>query len=303
MKKLTTLLLLIIISSSILITFGCSNNKEEEETDLKKENLNGPVSSVSFRQYSVVDKFGELIKGKSKIMKNGWESIITDYKRDGKIVFIKNSIFGMMVNEWFFYDKNNHLIRIDYMNSDSVKSRSRNYIYNKENVLIEINDFYVESLKTVLVKKLSYNKLGQRVKEINFSNGNITDKTTFEFDEYGNEIKLQYFDSLGAKSGYTINDYSIDGCLQSFIVISKENDTLGVYKYTYDDFNNLSKVIIELPSLKKGTEISFKYQYDKENNWVEKIMYQDGKAISINERVITYENYFFQDIETSLENN
>ena len=105
-----------------------------------------------------------------------------------------------------------------------------------------------------------YDEKGNIIEENYYdSDGNLSSKDTYEYDEKGNNIEK--------------NNYDSDGSLNSKTT------------YKYDEKGNMIEYNTDG---RFGEKYTYKYEYDKNNNWIQQVTYEDNKPIQITERIIEY---------------
>jgi len=111
MKTKVTIILFI-----FLFFNGCSSNLEKEKNDLKEMKLNGNVKSLRSYSYNVVEKFGEISKGKRQrgdkyILFNDKGNKIEKniYKSDGSLDYKETY-------KYEYDEKYNWIKKIEYKN-------------------------------------------------------------------------------------------------------------------------------------------------------------------------------------------
>ena len=139
-------------------------------------------------------------------------------------------------------------------------------IYDKKGNIIEENDYDSDgSLNSKTTYK--YDEKGNKIEENDYdSDGRLDSKTTYKYDEKGNTIEKNYY------------SYS-DGRLDSKITYkyNEKGNTIEENDYYYSDGRLDSK-----------TTYKYKYEYDKNNNWTQKIQYRNTIPNIITERIIEY---------------
>ena len=260
---------------SFITFWGYSQNKKN---DLQTDKLQGKVKSVSHQIFNAIEKDGEIEISEAKSYNeytlykkwgNKIESILTDTKGD------------LYQTHKFFYDETGNLKEnIGYTLRGKLFVKS---IYSyKENFIIQtLNNDSGDFVGQYISK---YEK-GNLIESIsNNSNGSVKYKTINKFDKKGKLIESNNFDGnvLYKKCIFKNNQkeniihktcYSSTG-----IVISDE-----FIKYDYRG-NELEWWSSELNSNK------FKYEYklDSKNNWIEKLVFKDGKPYEFYKRKIEY---------------
>ncbi|CEN52128.1 conserved exported hypothetical protein [Capnocytophaga canimorsus] len=160
MKKI---ILLVITAISLI---GCNLNKENN--DWKRDNLKGKVKSVRETPYYVVEKFGEIQKGRIK-------SFITSYIYNEQGNLIEANRYnsdGNLYGKWTYkYDTNGNRIEANSYNSDGSLSGKTAFKYDTNGNRIEANRYNSDgSLYATDIYTYEYDKYGNWVKRIMYNN-------------------------------------------------------------------------------------------------------------------------------------
>ncbi len=254
MKKL----LLILISVPFL--FGCAA-EHKKKNDLSELNLKGHVKSVKVSSYQAVNKLGYITKGS---------------------VRFDNSFDDEPSRK---FTNNGNLIEVDSYELDGTILWKTIYKLDEKGRKIESNDYK--------------------------SNGTLDWKTIYNLDDKGNLIHSIYYNSDGTLSGKTIykvdnkgyliesNYYNSDGTLRGKEIYKRDKRGNIIEKvsprsimcraiYKLDDKGNKLESDIYNSDGTLERKKTFKYTFDKENNWVKRIDYKNNIPTFILEREIEY---------------
>lgn len=276
---------LLIISLAIVLT-SCSNDKKN--WDIEK------IETVAFEP---IDKFGEISGG--EVLDIGHEDDANtniNYDEYGKILFID------------FLDKDLNMYEkcvFEYNEFDSIKEKKQ---YNQKGELI------FKWVNTYNSKK----KISQSIK-FN-TDGEPLEKIEFNYLPNGNLKKQKHIHQMDSESKFWMVDefkYNEDGMIIEIIGSSSVLSD-GTEKFAYDDLNrvikreyydkdkklnNVRKIkydeqgnLVEEKIIRynnKGKETTTdiwvsKYSYDKENNWITKVVYLNSNPTYFFERKIKY---------------
>ena len=94
------------------------------------------------------------------------------------------------------------------------------------------------------------------------SDGRLNSKTTYKYDEKGNNIEE--------------NNHDSDGRLNSKTTYKYDEKGNNIEENNYDSDGRL------------GKNYTYKYEYDKNNNWTQRIEYKNTIPHRITERIIEY---------------
>ena len=217
--------------------------------------------------------------------------------------------------ETYNYDKPGNLIeKITYKGDGSIDRKVTN-VFNKLNQLIESSE-YSNSFNELLLnerKQLVYDKSGNNIK-INYfgpegenwgseerkfdNNGNVIEwvnltetgeikiRQTYIYDENNVLTSRKSFNA----DGKLTNEANLDSMGQPLTLIRYNKDG-GISRKSgnrYDEFGNNSAELRYGPDGAENVYAEYKYTYDEKNNWIQQTAYQNGQAIFIIEREITY---------------
>ena len=276
----------ILITIIILLIYSCNN--QNKKNDVSKYKLNGDVKSLTNTHYTAIEKFGEISKGERKREFDSYSDFEYEFNKEGNL----SELLGYK--------------------PDGTLSYKTKYIYNEEGVLIE-SKLYGKNWNTKSSYKFDVNgnkterqnyKLdgGNGIKYIyNYDNkgnrtedsvyeidGSIRKKETFKYDEKGNVIeKIRYKTDLSVEYRYVYiydennnnvktSKYKLDGSLDW----SSENE--------YDKYGNEIKDITKDIEGKVLWQYTFRYEYDKDNNWISRVRRRNGSARYMVVREIEY---------------
>ena len=108
-----------------------------------------------------------------------------------------------------------------------------------------------------------YNEKGNKIeKNVYDSNGRFHYKYTYKYDEKGNKIEENWYNS--------------DGSLDS------------KYTYKYDEKGNIIEENYHNSNGRLYEKHTYKYEYDKNNNWTQRIEYKNTIPHRITEKIIEY---------------
>ena len=197
----------------------------------------------------------ENLKGKVKSIKE------TPYEAVDKFGQIEkgNVLYDDFIFPFTIYDEKGNKIEEYHYDEDGNLSSKDTYEYDEKGNNIERNWYDSDGrLGYKLIYK--YNEKGNIIEENYYdSNGSLSYKTTYKYDKKGNKIEDNSYDSDGSLNSKTTYKYDEKGNM-----IEYNTDGRFGEKYTY------------------------KYEYDKNNNWIQQVTYEDNKPIQITERIIEY---------------
>ncbi len=196
-----------------------------------------------------------------------------------------------------FFDQENHKVIYEY---DDDGNRTKEMYYNAKDSLIQLNE-------------LKYNAIGKVIENTEFKMGNpdsIINKTIIEYDEQGNrlhskwtsngsvfnEVSTTYYPNGKMKEKDTYTDYAKFRQISKFDEQGREIESLS-YKAdsltrkevkAYDEQGSMVSLKFYNADSLQEAEYIYKYEYDKQGNWVKRVYYKDAKPEDIIIREITY---------------
>ena len=277
MKRFILICLVILLSCPAI---------SQEKIHREEFGLKGNVKSLKENSYKKVEKFGEIVKEKSRrpyfirdfyyifnkkgnlINKNEYTSdeseyteSIFKYNRKGEVT-TKKSEDTMVI-----------------LTANTVKCHTIYKYDNYGNIIEQV--FYKSSNNSFLSKyTYIYNKEGNKIEQNYFSESidKLQTKRKYKLDDKGNIIEENYYESSGKLQYRYLSKYDDKGNkieFQSF----KPDGSFGYYStFEYDKYGNLI--------YKAG--YTYKYEYDKNENWISKIEFNDNVEGHTIEREIVY---------------
>lgn len=162
--------------------------------------------------------------------------------------------------EKFDYDENGYLIKV-YKKDDTEPELTRKIYKNVGLIQVEERTYEPGCSSKRQHFTLDYRKniIEKHQKWLNFKSGDLM---TYKYDEANNLIEEQQ--------------------------IKGKDKILEKKSYKYDDTGNLLEEKLINSDYKLGLVTSYEYEFDKNNNWIQKILFQDGKPKLIIVRTIEY---------------
>ena len=154
----------------------------------------------------------------------------------------------------------------------------------KGDVLVDSSAVYTDDGRFKI-----YNEKGNKIEENYYnSNGSLIYKNTYKYDEKGNKIEENYYNSNGRL--YSKTTYKYDEKGNKIEEYHYDEDGKFNYKYTYK-YDEKGNKIEENWYDSDGSlyeKHTYKYEYDKNNNWTQRIQYKNTIPLNITERIIEY---------------
>ncbi len=239
---------------------------QQYAVDAKIDGFRGKIKSSDQTLYEAVVEGDVMSRGmllehlRTQYNGKGWRRSMEFLDRGGKVLFrsrYRHDGFGLTTLE--------HIVSP----TDSVIGRTY-YIYNANNILTE---WYVEDVERQVENRVL----------IHYDARGRMDKRSFN-DQFNNIYKLE---------DYT---YGEDGNIAKVVVYDSQGSKVQERRYEYDEYNEpVSQTIYDYSENPKEPEMTFtiwKYQYDANGNWIQKVEYdmEDFNMIPqyITERKLEY---------------
>lgn len=152
----------------------------------------------------------------------------------------------LVSSKTFLYNKNHTLISVRYLDENNRLWREEKYLYEPKKVS----------------KEITVTHTGEPLKE-------------FEVDEFSNEdllVKQSKRDDQGKLLSEKIISYYANRLKKQEIEIYPDDPAQFKIIYSYDNLENITKIITESKDKSSITEETYQYKFDKKNNWVEEKM-------------------------------
>ncbi|SNA74769.1 hypothetical protein [Flavobacterium psychrophilum] len=270
----------------LLICFIClqsCNKNNNEKSDTEKLNLNGKIKSITENSFHAIEKFGEIIKGKSSNNLLNKENHQMIYNNNGYLIEEKNEpIYYRLTNK---YNSENKVVEVKTFDESGVLTGTTIKKYDKKGNENEYSQFYQGKL--VAKGKFLYDDKGNRIEHKYYNeNGDLESMQKNTYDNQNNLIGYKYYDAngvLGFSSKYVFDSSGNE-------IESVNYNSLGnIDRKTISTYNS-DNLIIEFKDTFNDNYYTEKYTYkfDSNKNWIEKIVFKNGKPESIIERTIEY---------------
>lgn len=161
------------------------------------------------------------------------------------------------------------------------------YSYDKKGRRTEVNTYHPDGKHSLKVNS-TFNKKGFEIERILTDTDGGTDnwKTLYKYDKKGKKLEEEILqqNSLVAKIFYK---YDANGNVSETEQIGADGISSVVRSFKYDEKGNK----VEMKEISKGVLKvlhTYEYEFDSNGNWIRQISYEEGKAIMVTEREISY---------------
>ena len=280
--------------------------------------LRGDVESLSEISYSVVEENGEITvlgSGRSDFSKSGSDEFVR-FNTNGDVIERFVVIDGEVML-WNFYKYDNNLLQSAEVYfaeiSDSIPEYVTNFTYNENGKPFTMTTLQRDSV-VFMFKEFGYDAKGEVYDEVVFdANGERLGRTFFTYNKKGEVTESRICGPSGELLERRVQAYNSKGELKRLEVYDQDNVLLettefnydkngnitkdayesndgfkSVVKYSYNHHGFVDKIIYQSSIFEKPLEVTYEYQYDNANNWIESIERQDGEMIYVTKREISY---------------
>jgi len=274
--------ILLLISLSLLLSVSCQTNKEKAKSDLEKLNLSGKVKSIKTYAYHAQEINGILLKGSRIPMNNFHDGDFED------LYAVFNEHGNIAVTFDYDYDKEIYRVLDTFVYTQNCKIRHRmNTKYSDtffyDNGLLNARHLYI------------FNQM---------KGENVCIKVIYTYDQFGNLIEEQNFNTIGEKESAKKYIYNASGqlieVLDYFLSFSRKDTSVYDSKTNnkYDANGNLVEKIITNYDGKAKSIMSFTYypngnikesnEYSEENDLIWSTLFNErGEKIKVKPHPMT----------------
>ena len=248
---------------------------------------NGQINDSSTHE---VDKMGnrtfwKIYKGAGTLV---WE-YVKEYDNIGNLLETNDYHNGRLeTRHTYRYNDNSKCIKESDFDENGRLKWEETLKYDAKGNKVEVLDFNTIDGSEIR-HYFKYNEMGKPIEENEYAGENTKKykRTINNYDEQGNLIEIKQYNENGVqiyegrfdRYGNHLADiaYNEDGSLHDKITA----------EYRYDSKGNEIEETLHYTDGSGATSIS-KYEYDGQNNWVKKTVFEDGEATRLIEREITY---------------
>lgn len=245
-----------IVAMIVMCSCGNSNKKQ------KYMGLHGEVISIFDKKYDAKEKFKEIIKDDK--IDEATEYRFNDNGNLAKIIYYSSDGTPLITIEQE-YDNNSNLLKsykyVTYSSEDKKRDEEITELINTYDNCRVLVRYYNESKdeKDTIIENRNKNVINTEV--IRYDKTKI--KSSSDLDRNSNIVSYKSF----------------------------YNEELNSEGYIQYEGNDMIEHIVKLPLNPDREQIIYTYKYpkrDEKENWVEKVEYKDGVAVSLIERKIEY---------------
>ncbi len=278
-----------IISILTLIIFlsACGGRGKEKETHVKILGLKGRVKSVKYSSYDAELKFGEIKKGARS--SSGQDNRYYYFNEEGvKVEEGEYDLNGQIQRKRLYrYNESGKLIETSDFNLNDEFTGKTIYKTDDKGNLIETSEF---DSKGEFMGKIIYTRdeKGNAVETNSYdSMGSLDSKFNSEYDKKGRVLETIYYGANGELNKKTYIKYDGKGRTIEIKLIAEGSIFIQNFKYENKEKDDLTTMIKYEDYLIMSKTI-YRYKYDENGNWIQKISIEDKKSKVIEEREIEY---------------
>lgn len=271
---------------SLFLTCTYLLNAQVLHNDLSEMKLQGNIKQLTQNTYKAVERMGEVQKSGrvSKLFGPENQNLVLHFNSFGNISTRINYDAQGEYQGRIIYQYNRENLKVEeigYGANEAITDRSLLEYNTRENTLTtRINYFglldsavsikyFVGSRKIVLHDW--YDKSGQLIERI-----------TFCYDDNGNLFEQSIYNPKGDLVSKTTSQYDEKARNIQVTKVSSYAKP-STYHYKFDAFGNVIEEWIDIQN-----KISYRYKYDENNNWIERIRFHGNLPLEVTERVLQY---------------
>jgi hypothetical protein len=296
---LSLLLFLVFRSEIIHAQFSPNYDKKKNWNGLAMLSLKGNVKSLKQTCYLAIDS--------SRIIKKGVRKTKRDQISVNSDCWIEFDSKGRIVKESYYnlLGGGDEILNHEYDDANRIEKITGapgpkgeiyfTYIYKydakgriSENSMSQLlgPGSYFENKSTFIYEE---NNIAERNDFKSDKNILTKNKSIYKYKNIGNETTLEYYNEKGGLCYKTSNKRDDKGNIIESIYYTADCKSIEhILKFKHDDFGNEIQKEYYTTDTKPIKIWSYKYEYDKQNNWIKRIDYENGKAIYMLERDLKY---------------
>lgn len=271
---------------ALMGTLGLFLADGQEKNDLQKQNLKGNVKSVKYItiQDDAINEYplpyidrqvfynqqGNMIE---KTSDNDTRKASYTYhknSRQRKEAYLQHKNEPPHKKYTYQYDHlGNEIIREEFDIIDNKPLTKQTFLYDNQGNVVEERLYYCYRYEEPVTMKI------------------VTEKSTTSHNHHKNDNQQNppnyLCDKMDNKTLYKYNEKNL--LIEEFNY-SKDN-IIQKWNYTYDEEGNTQEIISYLDNV-MWYHISYSYEFDNHRNWNKRMTYENGRVISVTERIIEY---------------
>ncbi|MCC7575183.1 hypothetical protein KO361_06340 [Candidatus Woesearchaeota archaeon] len=296
----------------VLLIYSCNSTpfKDYEENLIYLNNLKGNVKTIISETFSAEEKFGEPIKGEitnPDFDLSEYLNVLTppnskvEFSENGKLMLIEVNNSYLSYSLKHSYDKNWNRIEMSFKYNENetihkfINENNRiisGKTYNKEGEEIKTSKFnYVNGNLSEIISIDTEGTIIEKIKYI-YENGTLAENTYGKTGDLVHYIKKdiygRYIETLFYENNKFIFKYNGQKPFPKEILSYSDNDLTGKMTISLDENDNIIETRLFDEDGEVETIHKYFYKYDKEGNWIERILYENDNIENITIRTIEY---------------
>ena len=278
MKKIISVLAI----SQLFISAIFSQKQKNDWADMQ---LRGKVKSVVLKE---TNRVKDEKNGFSPWKNYSSNTITFNLKGNKQTVDHYNGEAVFMYKEVFKYDDKGNNIESSSLDSNGKIIAKGISTYDAANNKIESSSFYGDGTSR---GKTTYEYNGSVfIQERSFTaSGTFTSLLSRRYDDKENEIEMKYQTARGGNTYTWKRQYDVNGNKTEETKYDNHDNYVQKNMYSFDTWGNIIEMNNYGADKNLRYKISYKYEYDKNHNWLKKTISDgDGEPYNIEERIIVY---------------
>ncbi|WP_341199823.1 hypothetical protein [Croceibacter atlanticus] len=267
--------------------------KQEYKNDLDTLNITNSVKSIKELSFTVKNDFGKISKAEPTEYYNehnsSYSNKIISFNKNGYV--IKKSFFddqgSIKEVEKFSLDETNRKIKFEQYGNEGNRTALNLHNYQNDSEVPKSIENYDRNGELEFIWKFRYNEnLNEIERYVEYPDGQVPQRWFTTYNDRGKTKSITEIrdSSEGFKEILYYNDTDL--------LIKKKNyfeqEPQYVWIYTYDENDNISSCKKKSQGSNEIEYMDYKYTYDDENNWIEKVVYINEIPKFIIEREYQY---------------
>lgn len=196
--------------------------------------------------------------------------------------FVETKLFRTTEYKW---DNNGHKIETSTFHPDEKQNTKFIFSNDKHGNCIE-SAWYKFDGTLSFTQKFKYDENNHKIEQRDFkSTGELGRLFVFKYDNSGNLIEEENYDGEDQFVYRHVYKYDKSTKIEEYGFWEPNRVVDYSTQYSIDEFGNITK---EFNTGSRNYLMEYKYEYDRNNNWVKKVEYRNGEPELIVEREIAY---------------
>jgi len=267
-----------LIAVFLLFSVNVLYGQSFQDNDL---NLKGAVKTVHQLDFRAIEKDGEIVKGDTIAC----SELTYEFDNNSRLITEEYYCLDILTSLKYKYDQDGKLF--ERMNCEQL---DRTYEY--DSIGNQVKEEMFDSDGQFGYWTYKYDNNGNTIERAGYLGDDFVERWIYEYDQDNKKIKeFMVGEEPDNTPVYMIKTFEYDkkGRLIAVVWTDPGTKLTSVDKYKYNGKNDLIEHYNK-NDFQRGIEElnTFKYQYDKKGNWIQRIEYSNSKPTIISERKINY---------------